>query len=552
MEIKELISLLEELIQIPNEQTWLEFKTNVAEHHASVTPEGIGEYISALANGACISNKDFGYLVLGIEDKTNRVIGTNFVPSVNKIGNQDYELWLRTLVEPKIKFEIFEFEYQSQQLILFRIPSAKGEPVNFKHKPYIRINSQKTELKNYPAYIRDIYNSLEDWSSKIIEGATFEDLDSEALKIARLKFKEKSINEPFYNDIDNWNDSQLLDKAKITINGKITNTALLLLGKSESTHYLSPSIAEITWKLETDEQAYEHFTTPLLLNTTNILNRIRNIKYKFFPDNALLAVEVNKYETRVILEALHNAIAHQDYSANQRIILSEKIDKLMFRNAGGFYSGKPDEYILGNKTPDKYRNPFLSKAMVNLNMIDTVGYGIHTMYLEQRKRFFPLPDYSKSDETHVILEIFGHAIDENYSLLLMQKSDLPLSTVVILDRVQKKLPIPDDAVQFLKKQNFLEGRKPNYYVAARIAESTGVKADYIKNKSFDDRYFKDLILEYLRKFKKADRADIEELLLDKLSEVLTHKQKKDKVKNLLQSLRLEESIGLEDKYWFLK
>jgi predicted HTH transcriptional regulator len=117
-------------------------------------------------------------------------------------------------------------------------------------------------------------------SAKIVEGATINDLDPEALKTARNKFKEKCINEPFYNGIDAWDDLLLLDKARITIKGKITNTAILLLGKPESAHFLLPSVAEITWKLETEEKSYEHFSPPLLLGSTRVLQRIRNIKYK--------------------------------------------------------------------------------------------------------------------------------------------------------------------------------------------------------------------------------------------------------------------------------
>ncbi|MCX6706381.1 MAG: hypothetical protein NTV24_04770 [Candidatus Woesebacteria bacterium] len=115
------------------------------------------------------------------------------------------------------------------------------------------------------------------------------------------------------------------------------------MGKEESSHYLLPSITEITWKLETEEKAYEHFGPPLLLNTTKILQFIRNIKFKFFPDNELLATTVDKYDTRTILEAMHNCIAHQDYSLNSRIIVTEKIDKLIFPNAGSFFEGHPED-----------------------------------------------------------------------------------------------------------------------------------------------------------------------------------------------------------------
>ena len=97
----------------------------------------------------------------------------------------------------------------------------------------------------------------------------------EAIKVAREKFKEKSTKENYFSEIDNWDDTTFLDKAKVTINGKMTNTAILLLGKEESSHYLLPSIAEITWKLETEEKAYEHFSCPLLLSTSKVLQNIK-------------------------------------------------------------------------------------------------------------------------------------------------------------------------------------------------------------------------------------------------------------------------------------
>ena len=547
MQEKDLHDLLYELLQENGENQWLEFKSNVAVavQKASVTPEGIGEYISALANGATISNKDFGYLILGIEDQTQRIIGTNFKPSSFKFSNQEYEIWLRNMIYPKINFEIFEFTCEDKNIVLFRIPAAKGEPVNFSKKPFIRINSSKTDLRNYPAYIRQIYNSLEDWSAKIIPNASISDLDETALSLARSKFKEKSINQSFYSEIDTWDNSVFLDKAKLTVNGKITNTAILLLGKSESIHYLLPSIAEITWKLDTEEKAYEHFGTPLLLTTTKVLQRIRNYQYKFFPDNQLLSITVNKYETRVVLEAMHNAIAHQDYSMNSRIILTERTDKLIFSNAGGFYSGTPEEYFYGEKTPERYRNPWLVKAMVNLGMIDTMGYGIYTMLIEQRKRFFPLPDYQHSDLNKVVLEIYGQEIDVNYSKLLMEHKDLSLETVILLDRVQKKLPITKEASDLLRKQKLIEGRTPNYFVSASIAQVTGQKASYSKNKAFEKVYYLDLIIKSVTEHDFLERSDVDELLWNKLPDWMDDKQKKIKITNLLAELRRDERIKNE-------
>ncbi len=339
----ELHKLLLELCSQPQEEHWLEFKLNYINH------DEIGEYISALSNGATISNKSFGYLIWGVENITHEVKGTLFRFNNAKEGNQYLELWLRQLLHPKISFEIFEFDYQGKHIVLLRIPAAMAEPTQFKKIPYIRISSHKTDLRNHSNYIRQIYNTQTDWSAQVIEAAGIQDMDTDAIKKVREKYKQKHQNESFMQDFDSWEDKTLLDKAKVTINGKITNTAILLLGKPESVHYILPSVAEITWKLDTDQKAYEHFYPPFLLSTTRVFQKIRNYRFKLFPDNKLFPIEINKYESRVVLEALHNCIAHQDYRLNSRIIVTEKAEMLVFENAGNFFEGQPEDYFEGKK-----------------------------------------------------------------------------------------------------------------------------------------------------------------------------------------------------------
>jgi ATP-dependent DNA helicase RecG len=282
----DLIDLLHDLCTQPQEQQWLEFKSNGTDH------EQIGEYISAMSNGATLANKPFGYLVWGVEDSTHTIKGTTFTFTNAKHGNQDLELWLRTYLDPKINFEIFEFDNGEKHIVILRIPPAKSEPTSFQRKFFVRVGSHKTELRKYPDWMRTIYNSQEDWSAKVVEKTSIADLDPQALKLAREKFKEKNRNTAYTNQIDTWDDTAFLDKARITIDRKITNTALLLLGKPESVHYLLPSVAEITWKLDTEEKAYEHFTVPFLLTTTQVMQRIRNILVRFYPDFELLATTV--------------------------------------------------------------------------------------------------------------------------------------------------------------------------------------------------------------------------------------------------------------------
>lgn len=538
METKELIRLVDELIALPKENEWVEFKAgNVTSN------EKIGQYISALSNAACIANQPFGYLVFGVNNDNQEVVGTNFNFKRRKEGNEELELWIRRLIHPSIKFRVFPFHHGTHYMEIIMIPAAIAEPTHFKKIPYTRFNSSITDLRNYPHFVRAIYNAQDDWSAQIIEEASLESLEPLAIKAAKEKFKEKKVGTAIYSELDKWDDSTFLDKAKITIEGKITNTAIILLGKPESVHFIAPAVAQITWKLDTEEKAYQHFEPPLFVSINEVLKRIRNVNYKFFPNNQLIATEVQKYDPEVILEALNNCIAHQDYGFHSRIVLTEKVGKLIFQNAGSFFEGKAEDYTLGEKTPKKYRNRFLAEAMVNLNLIDTLGYGIHKMFKSQKQRYFPLPDYSMTTRTEVVLEIYGQTIDENYSKLLIEKKDdLSLTEVILLDKVQKSAPIADEAARLLKKKGLIEGRKPNFFISAKLAEMTDQKADYIKNRGFKDEHYKKMITDFLNKYGKASKEDIDKLLLDILPDVLNPEKKKNKIRNLLYAMHKKDRI----------
>ena len=284
----------------------------------------------------------------------------------------------------------------------------------------------------------------------------------------------------------------------------------------------------MTWKLEGPERAYEHFTPPFLLNTTALYQKIRNIQVRLLPEDALLPIEVAKYDQKVVLEALHNCVAHQDYSRNGRIVVTEFPDRLLFENEGGFYEGQPDDYVLGTKTPRRYRNPFLAQAMTELNMIDTMGYGIYEMHRSQARRYFPLPDYDLAENQAVRMTIHGKVVDPAYSRLLIQRDDLSFDDVLALDRVQKKQSLPDVTIRRLRRAKLIEGRKPNLHVSALVAKVTAKKADYIRTRAQDDTFYAKLLTDYLEKFGHASREDIHKLLWDKLSDALDAEQKKNR------------------------
>ena len=175
-------------------------------------------------------------------------------------------------------------------------------------------------------------------------------------------------------------------------------------------------------------------------------------------------------------------------------------------------------------------------------MIDTMGYGIHSIHIGQARRYFPMPDYDLSEQDAVKVTIHGKIVDPAYSLLLIQKTNLPLVEILALDRVQKRLPLADDMVKRLRRDGLIEGRKPNFHVSASVAKVTGSKADYIRTRAQDDDFYCKLITDYIRKFRKASRQEIDKLLMAKLSEALDEDQKKKKIGHLLTKLRRSDVI----------
>ncbi len=534
MNTADLTALLDRLRAEPRESEWLEFKVT------RLDAQPLGEYLSALANSACLLGKPRGYLVFGIEDGTHAVVGTAFDPQAeNGQGNQLMPLWLALGLHPNVGFEIHTWQYHGQRLVLFEVHPAFDRPVEFYGKAFVRNGSSKTALARYPEKERAIWSRRVDWSAQVCEQAKLADLDPLAIAEARRQFAEKNKTKPVrLAELAAWDDATFLNKAKLTVRGAVTHAALLLLGREESSSLLAPAVARISWILKNErneELDYEHFGPPLLLNVNKVLARVRNLTVRELPDGTLFPVELTQYDPWVIREALHNCIAHQDYGLRGRVQVVETPHALLLTNVGGFLPGRVEDVIDQDAPLEIYRNPYLAEAMVSLNMIDTQGGGIKRMFQAQRRRFFPLPDYDLSQPERVMVTLRGRILDVRYTRLLMAQGELDLATIMLLDKVQKGQRISADEAKRLRAAKLVEGRYPNLMVAGKVSAVAGQKAQHIRNRGFDSQYYRDMIVAMVREHQPVSREDIDKLLLDKLPEVLTQAQKFSKIHNLLSS-----------------
>ncbi len=536
--------LLHTLLSSETETEVLEFKT--AEN--SYSKDKLGQYFSALSNEANLKKKDQAYLVFGINN-AKQIVGTNI--SDNDLNNYKKEMADHT--SPSLSFtNVLRFSTPKGNVIIFEIPPApQGTAISWKGHRYGRDGESIGGLNDYE--LSEITSQKRDWSANIIQEATLNDLSHEAINMARKQYTEK--NSKLKNEISNWDDATFLNKAKVCINGKITNTAILLLGKPESEHFISPGTAKISWILkdrDNIEKDYEHFTCPLLLEVDKVQAKIRNLKYRYIKDGTLFPDEVDQYDPYIIREALNNCIVHQNYILGGKInVVEHEEGMLTFINSGTFIPESIEKVIEADAPETNYRNPFLANAMVNLNMIDTIGSGIKKMFVIQKNKYFPLPDYDFNNNK-VKVQIVGKVVDVNYARKLAELKELSLQEIMLLDKVAKNKLITNDEARQLKSKNLIEGRKPNYHISSTVASVTGEKAKYIKQRGFDDDFYEQMIIEYLKRFETASSLDFKKLFENKLPEILDENQKENKLRNMLQKMKRNKIIEVvENRKWKL-
>lgn len=557
----EYYEILENLMERWEYET-VEFK----EAKSNFDTDKIGRYFSALSNEANLKQQQYGWLVFGVseKDKIKHIVGTAYKQGEQSLLEKfKYEI-ARDTTNGMTFYEIVEIfplvNGKKLRVLMFKVPAAAtGIPTDWRTNYYERSGESLVPLKQYKI---DAIRSQErkDWSKQIIEKATIANLDKSAIELAREKYKEKMNQEHISNEVDNMSDEEFLTKVKLLIEGKVTNAGMLLLGSSDYDYLLS-SAPSIMWRLygaDGSDKDYEIFKIPFINVVDKVFSKVRNLTYRYMPNQlTLFPMETEQYNSWLIRELLNNCIAHTNYQLGGRIYVNEFEDKIKFTNPGDFIPQKIENVLEVSYNPPFYRNQLLAESMVAFHMIDTATLGIRRAYNIQKAKYFPMPDYNISSGTQVEVTVYGKTIDDNYMHILYDHQDLDLQTVFLLDRVQKGLPIDKKDVEKLRNAKLVEGRITSLFLSASASKSIDDSASYIKNKGFDDKYYKDLIIEYLKQYGKAKRRDIKELLWDKLPDALSEKQKENKIHNILTALRKRgvidtDSDNQQKSCWILK
>lgn len=498
--------------------------------------------------------------MIGVHEKTLEIVGTDTY-------NYDRQKAILRLTDRCANLsseglDIIEYITSDTQkkVWVIRIPKhLPKRPVYAHNKAWQRIEDSLVELtpERLNAILDEPLFTGSDWSAEIVPNATIDDLDEVAIAKARVMFKKVHSRIPA-EEVNAWSVTEFLSNAGVMIDGGITRAAIILLGKPVSVFKLRPAVVRVTWSLRDEKQEvvdYEHFTAPFILTVDQILAKVRNLTMREMPGGTLFPEVMQQYDDYSMREILHNCIAHQDYTLQERINLVENPGFLYYANGGSFIPGTVQKALATHGPQLHYRNECLCQAMVNFNMIDIVGRGIRKIFNQQWERRFPMPDYEiDAAKKEVAVRLYGNAINEKYTKLLKENNDLSFEDCLLLDAVQKGHTINEIDANNLQKRGLVEGEYPDITISLSIAKQTKQLSTYTKVKGLERDKIKQMALQFIQN--SGDDGAKREFIIEYLRETLparnTKEQSQRLVGNILAEMSAEGLVVQKSKLWYTK
>lgn len=519
--------------------------------------DDLGKYFSALSNEANLRGLEFAWLIFGYDEKKHKIVGTSYKNGESALNNLKHDFAQHTTDGQTFR-EIVPIEVDGNRILMFKIPaSPRNIVMKWKGIAFGRDGESLKPLNQSKMDEIRHQTPEPDWSAELVPNATIDDLDEVAIAKARKMFKKVHSRIPA-EEVNRWSTEEFLSKCELMVDGKLTRAAIILLGKIFSDSKLRPAVAEVTWTLRDEKQDvvdYEHFSVPFILTVDEILAKIHNLTLREMPGGTLFPDTMKQYDDYTIREALHNCIAHQDYTLRQRINFVENPGFLYYANGGSFIPGTLENALATNGPQRFFRNACLCKAMVHFNMIDTVSRGIKKMFTEQMERRFPMPDYEIDNEKkEVAVRIYGNAINERYTKLLKDNNTLTLHDCISLDAIQKGHRIDEEIAQDLMKRGLIEGEAPNYTISLGVAKASKQLPSYTRVRGLERDKLKQMILQYIQNAGSdgAKRDAILEYLQGTLPSRNTYEQNETLIYHLLSELRKAGLIEANGKIWLAK
>lgn len=479
-------------------------------------------YVTALCN------EGGGRMVVGMEDNhPHKVVGTK--QNENALGELESNIYRDTGIRPMV-YELFVDEAnRTGRVLVIEVPSRPmGKVFRFEDVPLMRVGEELLPMDD-KTFLSIIQEQEPDFSEQFCNGATFNDLDPEAIKIMKEKYAKKQDN-PSFAALD---DRQALSDLKLMVGDHVTNAAVLLVGKEEFINKKFPQ-AKVMLEYRNNE-AQIHFDNrmqfgqPFYILIDRLWEAI-NLRNGSIPvREGAYIFGIPFFNEDVIREVANNAFEHRSYLINSEIVVKQYPTKLVVVNAGGFPTGVNIDNLL--TTPSTPRNRLLADILGKTGIVERSGQGMDKIFLNTLSEGKPKPDYSESDDFNVTAILSATVKDKAFAMYvqgiqqsLPEDQKLTVFDVMALCEVRdgKRVPSNKQIAKKLEQNGFLEKRgKTNaihyilprrYYELASDTESYFLATDW----NLDQVWA--AIKLYLQEHHKAKRAELDKVVDGHVSE----------------------------------
>ncbi len=489
------------------ENEYLEFK----EARNQYSSEKLTRYCVAL------SNEGGGQIILGVTDKRpRRVVGTSAFRDLSKLKR---DLGQRI----HLRVDVCEIDYEGNRVLIITSPPRPiGMPIQYEGSYWMRRGEELVAMS--PDALKAIFDEGQpDYSAELCPGASIDDLDEMAVGRLRELWFAASENQA----LNEMGTAQLLEDAELTVDGKITYAALILLGSRKGLgRHLAQ--AETIFEYRSSESDIAHAQRmefrqgflgfiDELWKTINLRNEVHLFR------DGLFRHEISTFNEGAVREAILNALAHRDYRLGGSIFVRQFPRKLEIISPGGFPLGITLENLLWRQSP---RNRRVAEVMAKCNLVERSGQGVNLMVEACVQESKPLPDFSASDDFEVTLVLNGEVQDDRFLVFLEKIGAETLSSFTTEDflllnavqgegeigeRLRSRLPVLLGLGVIESKGR---GRGTKYMLSQRFYNLTGKPGAYSREKGLDTETNKALLRKHIERYKTngSPLRDLQEVL----------------------------------------
>ncbi|MTI14084.1 ATP-binding protein [Sansalvadorimonas verongulae] len=396
--------VLRELLALPAETEWVEFKTN------RIKPDDLGEYISALSNGAALCGKQNAYLVWGVDDETHDIIGTDFKPATDKRGGQELESWLLQKLTPRIHFYFKTIECDDKPVVILEIAKAVHTPVQFSSTEFIRVGSYKKKLKDFPEKERALWRAFD--NTPFEEQLALENVDGQKVLAvldypAYFELMEQPLPDNRAGILEKLKQDMLIQPDKAG-NWDITNLGALLFAKDleQFKKLRRKAIRVVIYKgVNRLETIREQIGGKGYANGFEGLIAFINT---FVPRNEVMGKALRKdvpmFPDLAVRELVANALIHQDLFMTGTSPMVEIFEDRMEITNPGVPLVDPSRFL---DSPPRSRNEAMASLLRRVGICEERGSGIDKAVAQTEVYQLPAPLFETKDESTIAV-LFGH------------------------------------------------------------------------------------------------------------------------------------------------